>query len=901
MPITPTIYPATMYKTVNGERCYVYPKTSTDLVKRGNITLEQALTNIETEIENFTGDPATSSVAGIVQIGNNINVDNGVISVNTGSTSQLGVLQVGTNINVSSGVISVNTASTSQSGVVQLSNAKNSSSETTAASSKAVNDLRNEILGLAVGDSINTNFDTLKEIADWLSTPEQTSAATIVSEIAAIQSDLGTASVGSTQATGLHATVENISSVLTNINNTYIAETDYATATLAGIVQIGSNINVTNTGIISVNTGSASQLGVVKVGTNINASSGTISVNTGSTTQLGLVKVGSNINVTDGTISVNTGTVDTAGIVQLNNAVNSTSTTTAATANAVKTAYDQAVLVMSGATSSADGATGRVPQPLKGDQTKYLKGDGTWDTPYTHPTYTAQTGIATSNQTPSFGGTFNIDQYKSDTLGHISERITRTVKIPDTSATASSKGLVQVGTNINVSSGTISVNTGSAAQLGVLKVGSNIDVEDGTISIKTASAAQLGLVQVGTNINVSSGTISVNTATDKQLGLVQVGTNINIASGVISVNTASTSVAGIVQLNNAVNSTSTTTAATANAVKTAYDQAVLVMSGASASANGSTGRVPQPVIGDQVKYLKGDGTWDTPYTHPTYTAQTGIATSNQTPGFGATFNIDQYSSDTLGHISGRVTRTVKIPDTVATASAKGLVQIGTNIDVSSGTISVKTADTSNLGLVKIGTNINVTSGTISVNTATNAQLGLVQAGTNINIASGIISVNTASASQLGLVKVGTNINVNDGTISVNTGSTSVAGIVQLNNAVNSTSTTTAATANAVKTAYDQAVLVMSGASASANGSTGRVPQPVMGDQIKFLRGDGTWSAVGGSVTVNNPEYIYFITGDSSEEGLMSISEDGNVTFAGEIFSKTIDKINERLNWIEAHI
>lgn len=35
--------------------------------------------------------------------------------------------------------------------------------------------------------------------------------------------------------------------------------------------------------------------------------------------------------------------------------------------------------VMQGATSSVDGAEGLVPQPLAGDEGKYLKGDGTWD------------------------------------------------------------------------------------------------------------------------------------------------------------------------------------------------------------------------------------------------------------------------------------------------------------------------------------------------------------------------------------------------------------------------------------------------------------------------------------------------------------------------------------------
>lgn len=66
-----------------------------------------------------------------------------------------------------------------------------------------------------------------------------------------------------------------------------------------------------------------------------------------------------------------------------------------------------------------------------------------------------------------------------------------------------------------------------------------------------------------------------------------------------------------------------------------------------------------------------------------------------------------------------------------------------------------------------------------------------------------VALPIASSSVLGGVKVGTNISVNSaGTISVANGTTSAKGVVQLNNTVTSTSTTVAATANAVKTAYD---------------------------------------------------------------------------------------------------
>ena len=64
---------------------------------------------------------------------------------------------------------------------------------------------------------------------------------------------------------------------------------------------------------------------------------------------------------------------------------------------------------------------------------------------------------------------------------------------------------------------------------------------------------------------------------------------------------------------------------------------------------------------------------DTKYTHPSYTARTGEPTANQTPGFGGTFNVGQTVSDSLGHVTAVNTKTVTIPNTLATTSARGLM------------------------------------------------------------------------------------------------------------------------------------------------------------------------------------------------------------------------------------
>ncbi len=64
--------------------------------------------------------------------------------------------------------------------------------------------------------------------------------------------------------------------------------------------------------------------------------------------------------------------------------------------------------VFTGATSAADGAKGLVPAPTKGNQSKYLKADGTWGTPYTHPT------TAGNKHIPSGGASGNILKWSAD-------------------------------------------------------------------------------------------------------------------------------------------------------------------------------------------------------------------------------------------------------------------------------------------------------------------------------------------------------------------------------------------------------------------------------------------------------------------------------------------------------
>lgn len=64
---------------------------------------------------------------------------------------------------------------------------------------------------------------------------------------------------------------------------------------------------------------------------------------------------------------------------------------------------------------------------------------------------------------------------------------------------------------------------------------------------------------------------------------------------------------------------------------------------------------------------------DTVYTHPSYTAKTGVPTKNQKPAFGKTFKVSQPVSDATGHITAINSRTITIPSSTATTSAAGLM------------------------------------------------------------------------------------------------------------------------------------------------------------------------------------------------------------------------------------
>ena len=145
------------------------------------------------------------------------------------------------------------------------------------------------------------------------------------------------------------------------------------------------------------------------------------------------------------------------------------------------------------------------------------------------------------------------------------------------------------------------------------------DVEvDGT-SVVTSGVAEIDLsgkqdtLTAGSNITIAQdGTISATDTT------YTAGTNVDITGGVISATdttyTAGTNVT--IDANNVISASDTTYSAGTNVqinngVISATDTTYSAFGGATAGTDGSSGLVPQPLIADKDKFLKGDGTWDT--------------------------------------------------------------------------------------------------------------------------------------------------------------------------------------------------------------------------------------------------------------------------------------------------
>ena len=376
--------------------------------------------------QDTTYNAASSNALGLVQIGSNITNTNGVISLtknnvtsalgytpptqdttySPASPNTMGVVKIGSNITSNSGVISL-----SKNNVVSALGYTPPAQDTTYSPASP-----NTMGVVKIGSNITSNSGvislTKNNVINALGYTPPTKDTTYVNFKGASGSADGTAGLVPAAKKGQQSLFLRADGTWSNPNATALGASSYAMYANNGVVaDMHTETTNGNTNIVFVEDGNVRQKVTLK--------------GTGGTTV----------------------TSDTNGVITINS-----------TASGGGSSYS----AFTGATSSADGTEGLVKKPVKGDQVKFLRGDGTWATPVDNDTtYSA--------------------------------------------ANTNTLGLVKVGSNITNNGGTISLTKDNV----ISALGYTPPTTDTNTTYEAANANTLGLVKTGANITNNGGTISL--------------------------------------------------------------------------------------------------------------------------------------------------------------------------------------------------------------------------------------------------------------------------------------------------------------------------------------------------------------------------------------------------------
>ena len=272
-----------------------------------------------------------------------------------------------------------------------------------------------------------------------------------------------------------------------------------------------------------------------------------------------------NVPWTDNNATYNEATADTLGLVKIGYASNGKNYAVLLAngkmyVNVPWTDTNTTYTNMGAASASAAGKAGLVPAPAAGAQAKYLRGDGTWQTP-PNTTY-SNMGGATSSAAGKAG------------------------LVPAPAAGKQASFLRGDGTWViptNTTYAKANTTTLGLVMIGYAENGKNYPVE-------LDSSGKMYVNVPWTDTNTTYGVVGANGST----GLVKNGSTVTSASGY----TACPIVGGIPYYKD---------------TNTTYAN----MKAATASAAGAAGLVPAPAAGKQTSFLRGDGTWVVP-TNTTY-------------------------------------------------------------------------------------------------------------------------------------------------------------------------------------------------------------------------------------------------------------------------------------------
>ena len=377
-----------------------------------------------------------------------------------------------------------------------------------------------------------------------------------------------------------------------------------------------------------------------------------------------------------------------------------------------------------GATSSAAGGSGLVPAPAQGDNSsKYLKADGTWQTP-PNTTY--------SNATSSTSGLMSsTDKAKLDGIASGANKTTVDTALSSTSTnpvqnkvinsalagkansshthTASQvSGLATVATSgsyndLSNKPAAYSLPTASSTTKGGILIGFTESGKNYPVELDSSNKAFVNVPWTDTNTtysNATSSTAGLMSSSDKsKLDGIASGAN-NYTHPTSSGNKHIPSGGSSGQI---LRWSADGTAVWGNDNNTTYS----AFKGATSSAAGGSGLVPAPAKGDNSsKYLKADGTWATP---PNTTYSTATSSTN-----GLMSSTDKAKLDGIASGATKITvdsslsstSTNPVQNKVINSALAGKAASSHNHD-SSYVASVSVSG-NNLVVNKNGTNTNIT-------------------------------------------------------------------------------------------------------------------------------------------------------------------------------------------------
>ena len=566
-----------------------------------------------------------------------------------------------------------------------------------------------------------------------------------------------------------------------------------------------------------------------------------------------------------------------------------------------------------GATSSAGGKNGLVPAPAVGQQDRFLKADGTWAIPVntdTNVTNTLNTAVkayltgTTSATTNTGTQVFDTGVYLTENPGELhADKFVGAVTGNAETATSAGKATNDANDQaitgyirgLSVSGRVITYTRGDGTTGTITTQDTNTTY--GVFGKATADAAgSTGLVPAPAKGDQSKflradGTWVVptntwrgiqdnltSTATDQSLSANQGRVLKGLVDGKAASSHTHKYASGF-----SVSGTTVTVSygdGTSSTFKTQDTNTTYGVFGkATADAAGSTGLVPAPAAGAQSKFLRADGTWQTP-TNTTYgnfggSTASAAGTAGLVPGPGSNV-LNQYLKSTgtwgqvaWGEISGKPSTYPPATHThsyAGSASAGGSATSAVKLDTATAGSATQPvyftggkpiACTYTLGK-SVPSNAVFTDTTYSAFTTATADAaggaGLVPApakGQQAYYLAGDATWKAFSKSTVGLGNVDNTADsaksvkyaTSAGSATNDSKSQAITGYIRGLSVSGRTitytkgdGTTGTITTQDTNTTYG----VFGKATADAAGSTGLVPAPAKGDQAKFLRADGTW-------------------------------------------------------------